>query len=116
MLTFLSTIPWWAASLLANACIMGVEYFNHAGGFGSWGQTLIRTAPLIIVAQWGLYHSFSGATHWLMAWAFFSIGNAIMRVAAVTLLQGNQIGSLAHVMIGVAVMILGSLVLKEGLS
>lgn len=108
-------MPWWVASLLANICIMGVEYFNHAGGYGSWMRTLPRTGPLILVAQWGLYRAFSESPNWMMAWAVFTLGNAVMRVAANAVLAGNQIGSWLHVLTGVAVMMLGSLVLKGGL-
>jgi len=106
---------WVFASLLSNICIMGVEYLNHAGGYGSWAQTLLRTGPLIIVAQWGLYHAFSHSKHWLTAWAVFTIGNAVMRAASVAFFAGNQVGSWGHVLIGIAVMIGGSLLLKGGL-
>lgn len=108
-------MPWWAASLLANVAVIAIEWINHAGGYGSWPRTLLRTGPLIVVAQWGLYRAFSTADHWLWAWAVFTIGNAVMRVAANGLLAGNQVGSWGHVMTGIAVMILGSLVLKGGL-
>lgn len=111
----LSAIPWWAASLIANFCIMGVEYLNHVGGYGSYWQTLLRTGPLIIVAQWGLYRAFSESSHWLTAWAVFTLGNAVMRVVAVSTFTNGQVGSLAQVCVGVAIMIGGSLVLKGGL-
>lgn len=114
-MAWLNLVPWWAASLLANLCIMGVEYFNHAGNYGSWPVTLLRTGPLIILAQWGLYHAFSGATHWLMAWTVFTLGNAVMRICAVYLLQGNQVGHWGHITAGASVMVLGALWLKEGL-
>ena len=115
VIALLNSIPWWAASLIANAAIIGIEYLNHAGGYGSWHLTLIRTGGLIVIAQWALYRSFSGAEHWLTAWAVFAIGNAIMRMLGVGLLAGNQIGSWNHVMLGTAVMIGGSWILKEGL-
>lgn len=108
-------MPWWMASILANVCIMGVEYFNHAGQYGSWLRTLPRTGPLILVAQWGLYHAFSHSPNWLMAWAVFTVGNAVLRVGANAWLAGNQIASWWHVIIGVAVMLTGSLVMKGGL-
>lgn len=115
MIAFFNSIPWWAASLIANASIIGIEYLNHAGGYGSWRLTLIRTGGLIVIAQWGLYRAFSGAENWLTAWAIFTLGNALMRLAGVGLLVGNQIGSWGHVVLGTAVMIGGSWILKEGL-
>ena len=115
MISFLNTMPWWIASLIANAAVIGVEYLNHAGGYGSWHATLLRTGPLIVVAQWGLYRAFSGTDHWLAAWAVFTLGNAVMRLAGVGLLVGNQIGSWVYVTLGVAIMIGGSFILKEGL-
>jgi hypothetical protein len=108
-------IPWWGASILANVAIMGVEYFNNAGNYGSWPETLKRTGPLIIIAQWALYHSFSGQRHWLIAAAVFTLGNAAMRLIGVGVLQGHQIGSWPQVLAGTAAMAIGAIVLKGGL-
>lgn len=106
---------WILASVLANACIIAVEYLNHAGGYASFGAALLRTWPLILVAQWGLFVAFSSSPHWMAAWAVFTVGNSLMRVAAVSA-KGGEITSYPHILLGVAVMIAGSMVIKEGLS
>lgn len=110
-----NSMPWWAASLLSNACIMAVEYLNHAGGYGSFTATLLRTGPLIIVAQWGLYRAFSCAEHWLIAWAVFTIGNSVMRVAAVYVTHSHQVGNWFQAMTAVSIMIGGAYLLKGAL-
>lgn len=115
MIAFLNSVPWWAASLLSNVCIMCVEYMNHAGGYGSFSATFLRTAPLILVAQWGLYRAFSGAEHWLIAWAVFTVGNSIMRVSAVYTLQGDEVGNWFQVMTAIGIMMGGAFLLKGGL-
>jgi hypothetical protein len=95
--------------------IMGVEYFNHAGDYGSWSRTLLRTGPLIVVAQWALYRSFSGAEHWLLAAAVFTLGNAGFRLISASVLTAGQIGSWPQVLAGSAAMVVGALILKGGL-
>lgn len=109
------SLPWWVASIISNAAIICTEYLNRTGG-GAWTDVLPKTIPLIIIAQWGLFACFSGAPSWFQAWMFFTIGNSAMRVIAVYTMQGQEIGSLGYVGGGVAVMLMGSYILKHGLS
>ena len=46
---------WWLAAIFANVNIAVVEYLNRTGEFSSFGDALLRTAPCIIMAQYGLY-------------------------------------------------------------
>ena len=108
-------IPWWAASLLANLCIMVVEYSNY-NAEGTWTKTIAHTLPFIVVAQWGLFHAFSGAPNWMLAWCVFTLGNSIIRIFIVTLVAGDDIHSLWQVTGGVSVMLAGALLLKTGLA
>ncbi len=108
-------MPWYVASLLANAAIMGVEYINRANP-GGWLHALPQTAPLIVVAQWGLYHAWSGAPHWMLAWVVFALGNAALRVAAVYLFANGEVASWGHILAGTVAMLAGAFIIKEGLS
>lgn len=108
-------IPWWVASLLSNAAIILTEYLNRSSTSG-WLEVLPRTAPLILIAQWGLFVCFNGAPSWFQAWMFFTIGNSAMRVLAVYFMQGHEIASVGYVGLGISIMLMGSFVLKEGLS
>ncbi len=108
-------MPWYVASVLANAAIMGVEYINRAMP-GGWLHALPYTALLIVVAQWSLYHAWSNAPHWLMAWVVFTLGNSALRVAMVYLLAGHEVGSWGHVLAGSTAMMAGAFIIKEGLS
>lgn len=107
-------LPWYLASLIANVAIIATEYLNR-NATGGWTSVLPQTAPLIIVAQWCLFLAFNGAPHWLMAWAVFTIGNSLMRVATVGLTAG-EIASYPHVLLGIVIMVGGAFLLKEGLS
>lgn len=106
---------WILAGLLANVAIQATEYINRHWGDGTWWSVLPMTVPLIAVAQWALFVGFRGAPHWMAAWAAFSLGNSLMRVALVYL-TGQPIGSWPYVLGGVTIMLAGGLVLKEGLA
>lgn len=110
-------MPWWlVASLTSNAAIMCIEYANrtlvHLGVLG----TFARTWPLIIVAQIGLLYAFRGAPSWLFAWACFTVGNAAFRIAAVSTTHASEVGSWPITMAGVALMLGGAFLVKEGMT
>jgi len=108
--------PWWAWSILANLGISGIEYVNHAGGYGTWAVTLLRTGPLIVITQYSLYRAFSGTDHWLIAWAVFTIGNVVTRTAAVALLTPEQVTGWGAALAGIAIMVVGAMIVRNGLS
>lgn len=107
-------MTWWMASLGSNVAIIATEYLNR-NAVGGWASVLPQTAPLIFVAQFCLFRAFNGAPHWLMAWAVFSIGNAIMRVAAVGFFNPGEVSSWPSVFVGTLIMVGGAFVLKGGL-
>ena len=107
-------MPWYAASLVANVCIILVEFINR-GAVGNFWQTLPYTGLPILVAQWCLFTSWSGAPHWMAAWVMFVIGNSIMRVVAVHAFAGHEVGSWWFTTGGILVILCGSLLVKEGL-
>lgn len=108
-------MAWWVASLISNAAIIATEYLNRHHD-GSWLEVLPKTLPLIILAQFCLFRAFNGAPHWMIAWAFFTVGNSFMRVGAVYLLAGQGVASWPNVGVGVSIMILGGFVIKRGLA
>ena len=109
----LSFLPWWVASIISNIAIIFTEYVNGATE-GTWLDALPKTILPIILAQFCLFVSFNGAPHWLAAWAFFTVGNSLMRVGAVYFF-GGSIGSWPHILLGITIMIGGAFLLKEGL-
>lgn len=107
-------MTWWIASLVSNVAIIATEYLNrHATG--GWLSVLPQTFPLIVVAQFCLFLAFNGAPHWFTAWAFFTIGNSVMRVGAVAVQSDHGVGNWWLVSAGVFVMVGGSGLLKTGL-
>ena len=110
-----AAIPWWACSLLSNAAIIGVEYLNRYSGGGSWLAALRFTWPLIILAQWCLWRSWSAAPHWLTAWMVFTVGNSVVRVLAVGIFGAGEVAAWHRVVLGIATMMAGSFILKGGL-
>ena len=109
----LSFLPWWVASIISNVAIIFIEYVNRSTD-GGIIAALPKTFLPIVLAQVCLFYTFNGAPHWLAAWAFFVVGNSIMRVGAVYYF-GDAVSSWAHVMLGITVMLAGSFLLKEGL-
>lgn len=107
-------MPFWVASLVSNACIMVVEYTNRYGDYGSYPATLLRTAPFIIVAQWGLYEAWRGAPSWFIAWIVFSIGNSLMRIVAVYVFEHQGVGNWWLTTLGVGLMVAASYAIKRG--
>ncbi len=106
-------MPWWVASLLSNVAIMYVEHMNR-GATGGWISILPQTAVPIIFAQWCLYRAFNGAPHWLMAWAVFAVGNAVMRLGLVAVI-GEKVSSWPLAIASVAIMLGGSMLMKTAL-
>jgi hypothetical protein len=103
---------WILYSLMANASIQVVEYVNRAGSDGFW-RTLLLTWPFILVAQWGLYETWRHAPHFLTAWLFFTVGNAVMRLVVSKFFLGENFewwGTL-----GIALMFGGAYVMKSAL-
>ncbi len=109
-------MTWVLWSLVANACIMFVEYTNRHTGTGTWLSVLPYTIGPIIVAQFGLYKAFSGAPHLMVAWLAFTLGNSVMRVSMVGF-TGSTTGEHYHwaIMPGIALMMAGAFIVKESL-
>ena len=108
-------IPWWAYSLASNVSIIATEYFNRIAT-GGWLSVLPQTIPLIIVAQYCLYRTFNGASNWFAAWIVFSVGNSVMRIASVWWLAETEVSRWDLTTLGVAVMLLGSYIVKRGMA
>ena len=107
-------MTWIFVSLLSNVAIIATEMLNRSS------PTLLaampRTLPLIAIAQVCLYYAFHGAPHWLMAWVVFTVGNAVMRIAAIQVWGAGEIGSWPYAIAGICIMLGGAMVVKQGLS
>ncbi len=110
-------IPWWVASIIANACCIASELI-YRRATGGWVSVLPYAALPVVVGSWALFGTFNGAPHWLLGWAVFALGSAVMRVSAVHLFGTADDGITSWLLVGAgyAVMLLGSFILKEGLS
>ncbi len=106
-------VNWWQASIVANLAIAVVEYVNRVGGYTSFGRVLIVTWPLILAAQWGLFHSWRTAPSMLSAWAAFNLGNVILRIISVRFFVGEPISWVT--LAGVALITAGGVVVRHGL-
>jgi hypothetical protein len=82
-------MTWWMASLFANVNIAAVEYLNRTGHYSSFADALLRTAPLIVLAQYGLWKCWDGAPSMMLAWAFFTAGNLGLRLLSNQFLVGE---------------------------
>lgn len=109
-----TAVSWILYSLAANGCIMMVEYLNR-GARGPWISVLPYTIAFIVVAQYCLFRSFNGASHWLLASAMFSIGNSLARIVVVRFFAGGEIGNWWLVNLGIGAMLAGSFLVKGGL-
>lgn len=103
---------WMVWSLMANLCITTIEYLNRSMGFASFSRALMVTAPLILVAQLGLYKVWSQAPTILTAWAFFSVTNSLLRLASAKWLMGETV-DWRHV--GVVGLMFGCALLMKGM-
>lgn len=103
-------MTWWLASLVANLSIGVIEWANRTQGFPSFLHAITMTGPLIVVAQWGLWKAWDTAPSFLLAWAFFTACNGIIRLLSSWLLVGEPptLGVLA----GVAVVYAGVYIVK----
>jgi hypothetical protein len=96
---------------MANAAIIAVEYLNRTQP--SLGDAMLRSWPLIVVAQVGLYFTWHHAPHMMVAWMVFSVGNSLMRLAVVGGVLGEPM-KLGWVALGIGLMFAGSFAIKQG--
>ena len=72
---------WILHSVLANLCIMGIEYVYRVKSFPDFSSALPYMLVPILIAQYSLFYLFREAPSYLLAWAVFFLGNGIIRVA-----------------------------------
>lgn len=113
MIQFLNSIPWYMWSILANFAIAATEYLNRTGGYGHAGEAFLRTAPLIFVAQVGLFYAWRDAPAFMTAWAFFTVGNIGLRVLSAHFMVGERLT--LDVAFGIALVIMGGHLVREGM-
>lgn len=104
-------MPWYCWGILANVFIALIEYVNRTGEYGYLG-TLRYTAPLIFAAQMGLFYAWRDAPSMMLAWAAFTVGNTVIRLASVqwAVREPPTFAALA----GVAVMVAGAFMVQLG--
>lgn len=104
-------VPFWVASIVANVAIISCEYVNRTSV--DLSSALVRTWPLIIVAQVCLWAAWNGAPSLYVAWGIFFLGSSLARLTLVTMVLGEPV-RLPWIILGVGLMGVGSFVLKLG--
>lgn len=105
-------IPWWLASIISNVCICRIEFLNRTVGVDSFFHMLPKTWWLILIAQWGLWNSWSGAPSMMMAWIWFSVMNSLMRLASTQWAVGEQLN--IQTIVGCGLMFAALYLIKTG--
>lgn len=107
----MASVPWWFVwSLVANVTINVIEYLNRTAGFAHPIDAFKTTAPLIILAQVGLFYAWKGAPSMMLAWACFSAMNSLMRLVSNHYFVGEPLSIRGWV--GCGIMFLGMYVVK----
>lgn len=105
---------WWMAAILANVNITIVEYLNRNGGYSSFPEAIWHTGVFILVAQYGLYRCWVGAPSFMLAWAFFTAGNLILRLISNQYFVGEPLN--VYGWLGVCMVVGGVQLVKWGSS
>lgn len=113
MIALLNSIPWFAWSIIANFAIAGTEYLNRTGGYNHAGEAFARTAPLIFIAQVGLFYAWRDAPAFMTAWAFFTVGNIMLRVLSSHFMVGERLT--LDVAFGIAMVVMGGHLVRQGM-
>lgn len=103
---------WWQASILANVAIGIVEYLNRTGGYSTFPVALLHTLPFIAAAQLGLFYAWRDAPSFMIAWAFFTVGNSVLRCISAQFFVGEPLSW--YTVAGVSVMFGGTYLIKMG--
>ena len=104
-------MTWWMASRVANICVARVEYVNRVTQAG-FADALWLNWWAILLMQYGLYKCWSGAPSFMFAWAFFTVGNMMLRVVTARVFLEEPISWLT--LAGVSLAFGGAYLVKVG--
>ncbi len=104
-------LPWWAWSVVSNFAILFVEFQYRKGGFASYFDALPVIILPILVLQCGLFYTFRDAPSYMLGWAVYFVGSALLRFVTAALV--GEPASLTTVC-GVMLIALGAYVVKLG--
>jgi len=107
-------VSWVLWSLIANVSVLSIEYANRKDYFEGFINGLPYMIWPIMIAQVGLYYCFRDAPSYMMAWAVFTVGNAILRVISNSVLLNEQLNWMVG--IGVVGMVGCAFLIKQGYS
>ena len=112
MFEALPTAPWWAASLVANFFIFRIESINRLSNFESFFQQIPATWWMILIAQWGLFRAWNDAPGFMVAWAWFTSMNLLLRLYSTHFIVGEPMN--IQVWLGTSLIFGGMMVVKWG--
>ena len=102
---------WIAYSVLANFVFVGLEYTYRSSSFTSYWAALPYILPLMLTANFLIFHSYRGCPSFLAGWAVLSFGNILCRFGTNWLLGEPMTG---QVFLGILLMALGMFTIKFG--
>lgn len=108
----LEKLEWVLALVLSNVVIAAIEALNRGAQGMSYQEQLLRTGPLILVAQFGLFIGFRDAPSLMLAWAVFTCGNSLVRVLNAQFVVGEPVTLIT--LLGVLTVMGGGYLVKVG--
>ena len=105
-------VPWWLASLVANFFIFKIEALNRMSTSSFTMQFFGTTWWMVLIAQWGLYVAWRTAPSMMLAWAWFTSMNLVLRLISTHFVVGEPMAMTAW--IGTSMIFGGMLVMKWG--
>lgn len=105
-------MPWYVASIVANFAIAMIEYLNRTGDYSNFPSAISHTFPYIVIAQLGLFYAWRDAPSFMYAWAFFVVGNAIIRVVSAQFFVHERLSWTT--LFGVSLMLIAAYFVKVG--
>lgn len=100
-----SWVLWLITSALAVVCL---EYLYKFGPAWGWAGTMLRTSPIILLVQSGLYFGFRSGQPILVTWAIYALLAAVARVLVVAYAGELSLGAVG----GCVVVLIGLLLMK----
>jgi len=104
-------MSWLLYSVLANLAFVGLEFVYRSGTFSTYWNALPFMLPVMLVANFLLFHVYRTSPSFLVGWAVLSFGNIICRFMTNWLLGEPLTGQMFF---GIVLMAAGMFTIKFG--
>lgn len=102
---------WIVYSILANFAFVGLEFAYRSGAFATYWKALPYMLPVMLIANYLLFHVYRTSPSFIVGWAVLSFGNILCRFGTNWLL-GEPLTS--QMFIGIVLMAIGMFTIKFG--